>query len=59
MKLFLNSLTYSGLHWVFVAMRDLSLVAERGGHSRLRCVGFSLWWLLLLRITASRAQGLQ
>ena len=40
--------TYFWLCWVFVAVHGLSLVAVSGGYSSLRCVGFSLWWLLLL-----------
>ena len=43
---------YFWLHWVFVAVRGLSLVAASGGYSLLRCVGFSLQWLLLVRSTA-------
>ena len=39
---------YFWLRWVFVAARGLSLVAVSGGYSSLRCVGFSLRWLLLL-----------
>ena len=42
------------LHWVFVAARGLPLVAASGGYSSLRCAGFSLRWLLLLRSTGSR-----
>ena len=34
-----------------------SLVATSGGYSSLRCVGLSLWWLLLLRSTGSRYAG--
>ena len=34
-----------------------SLVVARGGYSLLRCMGFSLWWLLLLRSTGSRHGG--
>ena len=30
------------LHWVFVAVHGLSPVAVSGGHSLLRCAGFSL-----------------
>ena len=30
---------YFCLHWVFVAARGLSLVAESGGYSSLRCRG--------------------
>ena len=36
------------LHWVFVAVLGLPLVAESGGCSILWYVGFSLWWLLVL-----------
>ena len=35
------------LHWVFVAVRGLSLVAVSGGYSSLRCAGFSLSWLFV------------
>ena len=45
------------LHWVFVAMRGLSLVAASGGYSLLQCAGFSLRWLLLLQSTGSRHAG--
>ena len=45
------------LRWVFVAARGLSLVEASGGYSSLRCVGFSLRWLLLLRSTGSRHAG--
>ena len=45
---------YFWLHWVFVAARGPSLVAASGGYSSLRCVGFSLQWLLLLQSTGSR-----
>ena len=48
---------YFWLHWVFVAVCGLSLVAESGGHSSLQCPGFSLRWLLLLRSTGSRHAG--
>ena len=47
-------LIYFWLRWVFVAVRGLSLVAASGGYSSLRCAGFSLRWLLLLRSTGSR-----
>ena len=53
---FLNFI-YFWLRWVFVAARGLSLVAASGGYSLLRCVGFSLRWLLLLRSTGSRRMG--
>ena len=45
---------YLWLPWVFVAARGL---AASGGYSSLRCAGFSLWWLLLLRSTGSRCTG--
>ena len=48
---------YFWLRWVFVAVHGLSLVAANGGYSSLRCVGFSLRWLLLLRSTGSRHVG--
>ena len=48
---------YFWLRWVFVAVRRLSLVAVSGGYSSLRCAGFSLRWLLLLRSTGSRCMG--
>ena len=38
-------------------MCGLSLVAASGGYSLLRCAGFSLRWLLLLRSTGSRHVG--
>ena len=48
---------YFWLRWVFVAARGLSLDAVSGGYSSLRCVGFLLRWLLLLRSTGSRHAG--
>ena len=54
---FINLFIYFWLRWVFVAARRLSLVAASGGYSSLRCVGFSLRWLLLLRSTDSRRGG--
>ena len=48
---------YFWLHWVFVAVRGLSLVAVSGGYSSLWCTGFSLRWLLLQRSTGSRHVG--
>ena len=48
---------YFWLCWVFVALRGLSLVAESGDYSSLRCAGFSLRWLLLLRSTGSQCTG--
>ena len=53
----INLFIYFWLHWVFVAVRRLSLVAASGGYSSLRCAGFSLWQLLLLRSTSSRHAG--
>ena len=48
---------YFCLCWVFIAVRQLSLVVVSGGYSSLQCVGFSLWWLLLLRSMGSRLTG--
>ena len=45
------------LCWVFIATQGLSLVAASRGYSSLRCMGFSLQWLLLLRSTGSRCVG--
>ena len=45
----------SWLCWIFVALCGLSLVAVSWNYSALCCSGFSLWWLLLLRRTGSRA----
>ena len=53
----INVFIYFWLRWVFVAARGLSLVAASGGYSSLRCAGFSLRWLLLLRSTGSRRAG--
>ena len=50
---------YFWLRWVFVAARGLSLVVASAGYSWLRCAGFSLRWLLLLRSTGSRRAGIQ
>ena len=52
---FLN--LFFGLHWVFVAVRRLPLVVASRGYSSLRCAGFSLRWLLLLRSMVSRHTG--
>ena len=41
---------YFWLCWIFVAVQDFL---------QLQCMGFSLWWLLLLRSMGSRACGLQ
>ena len=48
---------YFCLCWIFVAVRGLSLVVASGGCSSLWCMGFSLWWLLLLWSTDSRRMG--
>ena len=48
---------YFWLRWVFVAARGLSLVAASEGCSSLRCMGFSLRWILLLQSTGSRHAG--
>ena len=40
-------------------MHGLSVVAESRAQSLLQCMGFSLWWLLLLRNIGSRVHGLQ
>ena len=45
------------LHWIFVAVHRLSLVAVSRGYSLLQYAGFSLWWLLLLWSTGSRHMG--
>ena len=52
-------LIYFWLHWAFIAVCRLSLVAASRGYSSLWCTGFSLWWLLLLQSTGSRARRLQ
>ena len=44
-------------HWVFVAVRGLSLVAASRGYPSLQCAGFSLRWLLLSWSTGSRRMG--
>ena len=48
---------YFWLHWVFVAVHGLSLVAVSGGYSSLRCAGFSLPCLLLLWRAGCSAQA--
>ena len=48
---------YFWLCWVFVAPCGLSLVAASRGYSLLWCMGFSLWWLLLLQSAGSRRVG--
>ena len=58
--LFLINLFYFYYFWlrsVFVAACGLSLVAASRGYTSLRCVSFSLWWLLLLQSMGSRHAG--
>ena len=45
---FINLFIYFWLHWVFVAARGPPLVVASGGHSSLRCAGFSLRWPLFV-----------
>ena len=54
---FLNLFIYFWLCWIFIAACGLCLVVASGGYSLLRCTGFSLQWLLLLRSTGSRSMG--
>ena len=54
---FVNLLIYFWLHWVFVAAHGLSLVGVSEGYSSLRCMSFSLRWLLMLQSTGSRRTG--
>ena len=53
----INLFIYFWLRWVFVAARGFSLIVASGAYSSLRCAGFSLRWLLLLRSTGSRLAG--
>ena len=46
------------LHWVFIALHRLSLVAVSGSYSSLQCESFLLQWFLLLYSTGSRVHGL-
>ena len=55
--LFVSLFIYFWLHWVFIAVHGLSLVAVSWGYSSLRCAGFSSWWLLLLQSMCSRCAG--
>ena len=55
--LFVCLFVYFWLHWVFVAVCRLPLVAASGGHPLLLCTGFSLQWFLLLWSTGSRHTG--
>ena len=54
---FIYLFIYFWLCWVFVSVRELSLVAASGGHSSSRCAGLSLSRPLLLRSTGSRRAG--
>ena len=45
------------LCWVFIDAGGLSLVAASMDYSLSRCVGFLLWWLLLLWSTGCRRTG--
>ena len=56
--IFVVVVVFVWLHWVFVAVRGPSLVAESRGHSSLRWVGLSLRWPLLLWGMGSRRTGL-
>ena len=56
-KNFIYLFIYFCRSWVFIAARGLSLVMASRGYSSLRCTGFSLWWLLLLRSSGSRCVG--
>ena len=55
--IYLSIYFYFWLCWVFIAAHRLSLVVSSWGYSPLRCTGFSLWWLLLLRSMGSRQAG--
>ena len=55
--LFIYLFIYLWLCWVFVSVQGLSLVVASGGHSSLRCAGFSLSRPLSLRSTGSRRAG--
>ena len=48
---------YFWLSWGFVAARRLSLDAASGATLQPRCMGFSLWGLLLLQSLGSRHLG--
>ena len=50
---------YFWLLWIFLTARGLSPVEANRSYSWLRCSGFSLRQLLLLRCTGSRVGGLQ
>ena len=42
LKKFIYLFVYFWLHWVFIAVRGLSLVAASRGYSSLQCTGLSL-----------------
>ena len=52
-------LLFFGLHWVFVAVPGLSLLAANvsRGHCLLWCIDIQLWWLLSLQSTGSTLEG--
>ena len=56
-KIFIYLFIYFWLHWVFAAACRLSPVAASGGHSSLRCLGFSPWWPLPARSRGCRHGG--
>ena len=45
------------LRWVFIALHGFSLIGASGGYSLLRCMNFSLQWLLLLHSIGSSHVG--
>ena len=55
--LFLKNKFIYGCVGSLLLRAGFSLVAASGGYSSLRCAGFSLRWLLLLRSTGSRRMG--
>ena len=57
LKKFIHLFIYFWLCRVFVAACGLSLVAESGGYSSLRCAGLSMQWPLLLRSMGSMRAG--
>ena len=56
-KIYVFIYLFIGLHWVFVAVRGLSLVVASGGYSLLWCACFSFQWLLLLQTQALGARA--
>ena len=57
LSFFFYKFIYFWLRWVFIAVHGLPLVVASRGYSLLRCAGFSLQWLLLLRGVGSRCAG--